>query len=255
MQVDHICKLFCLAIVSCGIIVSTADARSRGRRHHRGYRASSSSQSVLARMYAEQLRAAAIRDAAVGAARAESNRASMALYLLQSRLKRDYKLTDGAQTAATRLRLAQQELEAAHESVIVELAKTPEYAAAVKSKQAAIAQVEAMKEFGSNTPQWLTVVAAKTAAASLVSRLELAAFKNNETVQSAVRRVDAALAEVKADRRRYETGVRGDTGVAAASADLVEARKQLARAYAAGNGNLANTGRGRPNSRSTRSSR
>lgn len=289
MRINKICRLFCIAVVGCCILVSAADARYRGRRHHRGYRSRPNSHSVLARMYAEQLRAAAIRDAAVRAARAETARASTALYLAQIRLQREYQLSSSAVATANRLRLAQQELEAAHESVITELLKTPEYESAVKTKNEAIARIEGMKESDSSSPQWLAAVAARTAAASLVSRLEAAAFKNNETVQAATQRVDAALEEVKADRRKLlmstdrmspakqrvagnpwlplgatgafdaqtsiEATIRGDVAVTAASSDLLEARKQTASAYAAGNDYLAKAGRGRPNSRSTRPSR
>jgi hypothetical protein len=209
----------------------------------------------MARLYAEQLRAAAIRDAALRAARAESNRASTALYLAQVRLEREYKTSSGASSVAGRLREAQQELEAAHEIVIKELLKTPEYESAVKGKKAAITQLDALKQSDPTSPQWLNAVAARTEAASLVSRLEAAAFKGNETVQSASRRVEAALEEVRADRRRFESMIRGDANVAVASSDLVEARKQMAQAYAAGNKSLAAANRGRPSSRTVRPSR
>ena len=255
MHINGIGKLFCIAIIGCGILAGTADARHRGRRHYRGYRTRSNSQSVLARLYAEQLRAAAIRDAAVRAARAESNRATTALYLAQIRLEREYKLSAGASSAANRLQAAQQELEAIHEAAINELLKTPAYATAVTAKNAAIARLGELKESNSSSPQWLSAVAARTEAALLVSRLEMAAFKTDESVRAATQRVDAALAEVKADRRRFEATIRGDANVVMASSDLVEAKKQVARAYSAGNKSLAATNRGRASSRTVRPSR
>ena len=241
-----------LAVVCLLVFADVADAGYRGRRHHRSHRSGrtgSNIQSVMARAYAEQMRAAAVREAALQAARAETNRATIKLYTTRVRLEKEFRLSPEVKAAESKLKEAQRELEEAHESVIAKLRSRPDYQAASRTKDDANSRVKSLETQPAGSPVLLEAASSLTAAASDVSRIERAAFKSDAAVQAAERRAATALEEVQSSRLQFKASISSNPAIAAASGDVLQARRRMAAAHATGNASQAGAGRGRTNSR------